>query len=92
MVFTITFNIYFHMKDEIKLNFRDLANIESVCAVLGLVFPASATEFQKAALTLAHLMASLRDFVLKGHDIPLDLVELADRLSIIMVDNEYKQR
>lgn len=79
-------------KDTNKLIYNEISNIDSLCAILGLKFPESATEFQKAALTLAHLMASLRDYVLKGHDIPVDLVEVVDKLSIIMLDNEYKQR
>lgn len=78
--------------DDNKLIFNEISNIDSLCAILGLKFPESANEFQKAALTLAHLMAALRDYVLKGHDIPVTLVELVDKLSIIMVDNEYQQR
>lgn len=79
------------MEDK-KLIFNELKNIESVCAVLGLAFPDSANEFQKAALTLAHLMASLRDFVLKGHEIPMDLIVLAASLSIIMQSHYDAQK
>lgn len=72
--------------------FKELDGIESICAILGLSFPESANEFQKCALTLAHLMASLRDYVLKGHEIPESLVELADNLGFIMACNADKQR
>lgn len=72
--------------------FKELKNIDSVCAVLGLNFPESATEFQKASLTLAHLMASLRDFVLKGLDIPDSLVELVSSLSAIMQAHKDAQK
>lgn len=60
--------------------------------VLGLNFPESATEFQKACLTLAHLYACIRDYVLKGIEVPTYLLEVADRLNSIQYDNRAKQR
>lgn len=77
--------------EERKL-FCEIDNIESLTCVLGLNFPDSATEFQKAFLTLAHLCASCRDYVLKGSDIPIGLIRTIDLLSQLLVQNELQQR
>jgi len=75
-----------------ELKEKEGANIDSVCAILGLAFPESANDFQKAALILAHLMASLRDFVLKGQEIPVELCDLVDNLAFIMACHSDAQR
>lgn len=72
--------------------YSELANIDAFACVLGLRFPESANEFQKSCLTLAHLYAALRDFVLKGEEIPTQLIELADSLNSICYDERFKQR
>ena len=54
--------------EERKL-YSELPNVESLQCLLGLNFPESATEFQKACLTLCRLFACVRDYVLKGLDV-----------------------
>lgn len=81
------------MEEEVKvLKFSEIPTIESLCAIFGLAFPESANDFQKSALTLAHLMASLRDYVLKGHDIPVSLINRVLDLAEMMMDNHEHQR
>lgn len=77
--------------EERKL-FCEIANVDSLCCLLGLSFPESATEFQKACLTLSHLYATIRDYVLKGLEVPTYLVEIADHLNTIQYDERFKQR
>lgn len=76
---------------EEKIIYSEIPNIDSYRCVLGLNFPDSITEFQKAFLTLAHLFAASRDYVLKGVDVPVDILHLADKLMMICLDEEYKQ-
>lgn len=77
---------------EERLIYSDLPNIEAFKCVLGLAFPESATEFQKATLTLSHLYATIRDYVLKGMEVPEELIVLADSLNTISYNERYKQR
>lgn len=79
------------MTNEVK-NFDELDNIQSMLLLFGLNFPESATEYQKAALTLAHLMIAVRDAVLKGRDVTPYLSDHVYNLCQIMQDNESKQR
>lgn len=79
------------MTNEVK-NFDELDNIQSMLLLFGLNFPESATEYQKAALTLAHLMIAVRDAVLKGRDVTPYLSDYVYNLSRIMENNESKQR
>lgn len=72
--------------------FDSIPNVKSVCCVLGLNFPESATDFQKSALTLAHLMASIRDFILKGLDVPSNILDMIDNLHYVMQSNCDAQR
>lgn len=72
--------------------YSKISSIESLMCLLGLNFPESATEFQKACLTLAHLYACIRDYVLKGLDVPTHLIEIADSLNTIQYDERFKQR
>lgn len=72
--------------------YSEIPSIESLMCLLGLNFPESATEFQKACLTLAHLYACIRDYVLKGLDVPANLIEIADSLNTIQYDERFKQR
>lgn len=76
---------------EERILFNEVQNVDSLCCVLGLNFPDSATEFQKAALTLAHLMASLRDFVLKGVEVPQPIIDNIFELSTIVCNESGKQ-
>lgn len=76
---------------EERILFKKVQNVDSLCCVLGLNFPDSATEFQKAALTLAHLMASLRDFVLKGVEVPQPIIDSIFELSTIVCNESGKQ-
>lgn len=85
------------MEGDVKLKepyqtFDGIANIVSFCCVLGLKFPDSATDFQKASLTLAHLMASIRDYILAGREIPAYILDLIDSLHYIMQINCDAQR
>lgn len=77
---------------EEKKLFSEIPNVESLCCLLGLVFPDSATEFQKATLALAHMYATIRDYVLKGVEVPAALVEICNTLNTISYDERYKQR
>ena len=77
--------------EERKL-YNEIPNVDSLCCLLGLSFPDSATEFQKAVLTLAHLYAVIRDYVLKGLEVPTYLVEVANHLNTIQYDERGKQR
>lgn len=89
-MFYININIYLIMEE--RLIYSQLPNIESYAFVLGLKFPESATEFQKAVLTLARLYAVVNDYVLKGLDVPLTILELCDNLNTIQYDERGKQR
>lgn len=77
--------------EERKL-FCEIPNVESLCCILGLVFPESATEFQKSVLTLAHLYANIRDYALRGVEVPDYLIEVADVLNTISLQNRKNQR
>lgn len=74
------------------VSFDEIENIDSFRCVLGLNFPDCATEFQKAFLTLAHLMASARDYVLKGVDVPSPVLDLIDLLTNIICYYAEEQR
>ena len=82
--------------DELKqleqMKFDEIEGIENYLCVLGLSFPESASDFQKSALTLAHLMASVRDYVLKGIEVPGMLIQTIYNLSFIVFSNGLKQR
>ena len=77
--------------EERKL-YSELPNVESLQCLLGLNFPESATEFQKACLTLCRLFACVRDYVLKGLDVPVYLLDIINELNSIQQDERYKQR
>lgn len=77
---------------EERIIFSEIIGIQDITDILGLFFPESATEFQKAALTLAHLMASLRDAILKGQVISNHMVDVINQLAIIIDGEQYKQR
>lgn len=70
----------------------EIPNIESLTCLLGLSFPESATEFQKATLLLSHLYAVIRDYVLKGLEVPSYLVDICNTLNTISYDERFKQR
>ena len=70
----------------------EIPNIESLTCLLGLSFPESATEFQKATLLLAHLYAVIRDYILKGLEVPEYLVQISDQLNTISYNERFKQR
>lgn len=72
--------------------FVDGVQRDTITTLLGLTFPESANDFQKCALTLAHMMAILRDFVLKGRDIPDNLLLTASLLASAMQLNGNNQR
>lgn len=72
--------------------FNELHNIEAYTCILGLQFPESATEFQKASLTLAHLMACSRDYILKGFQLPDEIVQLISNLTEIIEDHKDEQK
>lgn len=78
--------------DALNTEFENISGIESLMCVLGLSFPETATPFQKAFLTLAHLMASARDYVLKGHDVPDKVCTAVKLLSDIVYDGKEQQR
>lgn len=71
---------------------EDLKYFDEIACILGLSFPESATDFQKASLSLAHLMAALRESVLKGSVISRMLIDFVNKLSLIMVANYEKQK
>ena len=77
--------------EERKL-FCEIPEVDSLACILDLVFPESATEFQKAVLTLAHLYAAIRSYVLKGVEVPQRLLEVADMLNTISYQERSKQR
>jgi len=77
---------------ENRLIFSEINGINMLISLFGLVFPETATEFQKAALTMAYIVASFRDNILKGNEIPHEHIAVADQLWLIVMDNEYKQR
>lgn len=77
--------------EEENLKFSEVPNIDSYTSLFGLNFNDSASEFQKACLTMAYMVASFRDNILKGNKIPAELIEVADRLWLIVMDNEYTQ-
>lgn len=70
----------------------EIPNVDSLMCLLGLTFPETATEFQKAVLTLAHLYAVIREYVLKGIEVPVELVQVANHLNTIAYDERAKQR
>ena len=72
--------------------FSEIPTIESVCCILGLRFPDTASEFQKACITLAHLYRCIGEYVMKGVDVPDYLIKLADQLNTIQYDERAKQR
>lgn len=75
-----------------QLTFNEIDNIQSICCLLGLSFPDSALDFQKAMLTLAHLSAVVRDYVLKGIEVPAFIVDLIDTLSgIVYLERENQK-
>ena len=80
------------MESSKVLNFNDLENIESFTCMLGLKFPEHGSDFQKAFLTLAHLMAAAREYVLKGHEVPTPVCELILDLAMIIGFKEHEQK
>ena len=60
--------------------------------LLGLHFPETATEFQKAALFLAHLMVIVRDSILKGVDVMPDIIDDVQAAQLCMCQNKDNQR
>lgn len=80
------------LKDALNCEFDNIGNIDSILCVLGLSFPDSATPFQKAFLTLAHLMASCRDYVLKGFDVPDYIATSVKLLADIVYSGKEQQR
>lgn len=72
--------------------FNEIPNVDSLCCLLGLNFPVSATEFQKSVLTLAHMYATIRDYVLKGVEVPVYLIEIANHLNSIAYAGRDNQR
>lgn len=72
--------------------FKELKNIDTWCCLLGLQFPESVTEFQRATLTLAHLMACVRDYILKGYELPTNVILLIVDLCSIIDENSNKQK
>lgn len=77
---------------EERLIYSQLPNIEAYAFILGLRFPDSATEFQKAVLTIARLYAVVYDYVIKGEDVPAHILQLCDDLNTIAQDERGKQR
>lgn len=77
---------------EERIIFSEIKGINALTSLFGLTFNDSVTEFQKAALTMAYIVASFRDNILKGNEIPHELLTTADQLWLIVMDNEYKQR
>ena len=97
MVFYITLNIYVMIQNDEKLDalnteFDNISGIEGLCCVLGLNFPETSTPYQKAFLTLAHLMASCRDYVLKGIEVPAVVNTQVKLLADIVYDGKDAQR
>lgn len=60
--------------------------------LLGLNFPETANQFQKSMLYLAHLMAILRESVLKGRDIEKSIISDIVVLATIAEQNSDEQR
>lgn len=78
--------------EEKKTCVKAVSNFDTLACVCGLSFPDSVNEFQKAALTLAHMMASLRESVLKGSVIPMPLVYAVNDLASVMMSWSDEQR
>lgn len=72
--------------------FNQIYSIEIFTCLLGLSFPDSATDFQKAALTLAHLMAAVRESVLKGSAINDRVSSLILELAEVVNNNKDNQK
>lgn len=71
---------------------EDIQYFDEIACICGLSFPESATDFQKASLCLAHLMAALRESVLKGCVISSNLIGIVNKLALILVVNGDKQK
>ena len=69
----------------------DISEFDVMCAIFGLSFPDSATEFQKASLLLAHLMSSVREIVLRGGNVPFGLCTLIHALGGLIEINADEQ-
>lgn len=80
------------LEDALKTEYESISGIESLCCIFGLSFPESVTAFQQAFLTLAPLMATCRDMVLKGHDIPVKICTDIKFLADIIFDGREQQR
>ena len=70
----------------------EMPNFESLACVCGLSFPETANEFQKAMLTLSHMMAALRESILRGSMIPVELVEDVTFLASVAFDHKDEQK
>ena len=80
------------LEDALKTEYENITNIDSLQCIFGLSFPDSITAFQMAFLTLAPLMATCRDMVLKGNDIPHKICADIKMLADIIYDGKEKQR
>lgn len=69
-----------------------VTGFRSLACVCGLSFPESAKEFQMAILTLSHLMAALRESVLKGSDIPESVLNQMWDLCQVAMNNKDEQK
>lgn len=78
--------------DALDCEFENIPGIESLLVIFGLNFPDSATPYQKAVLTLAHLMIALRDAVLKGRCVNARLITVLSLLADIIKDGKDNQR
>lgn len=74
------------------MKYSEIKNIDSVAALVGLCFPDSANDFQRAVLTLAHVMASVREMVLKGSEVPTPVLDLISSLTFVIDQYDGPQK
>lgn len=75
----------FNFQNSISMKYNEIVNIKSYECLCGVNIPDSATDFQRASITLAHMMASVRESVLKGFAVPTSVVEVISILADIML-------
>ena len=79
------------LNDSVAVEYENIASIDAINCILGLKFPDDVKPFQAAFLTLAHLLASSRDYVLKRHEIPRQIVTTIKLLSDIIYNGRENQ-
>lgn len=74
------------------MNYNEIKGIHEVATLVGLNLPESANDFQRATLTLAHVMAALRESVLKGAVISDNIIVMVHDLALCMDKHGSEQK